>query len=112
MADHRGVLTPEDHEKITRWWLGGHWKGPVECVACKTVDQWAVADHLVSLHRHAADALAHGSPTYVMVQVGCINCGHTMLFNASRIGVGTPYDPAVDTGLNPQNPRLPGSGAT
>jgi hypothetical protein len=90
MPDQSGRLTPEDHQKIQNWWIG-RWKIPVVCPVCKT-SEWMVGEYVVTLSRAASDAFVSGTPVYQMIQVGCIFCSHTMLFNAVSMGVMTAYD--------------------
>ena len=102
MPDANGRLTPEDIQKVAAWWQQ-HWKAPVVCPVCKT-SEWSTAAHVVNVPRHAADAYAPNAVTYPQIAVGCNACGHTMFFNAVKMGItpmfaeapppGTPSPPA------------------
>lgn len=89
MPDVHGVLTPDDRQMV-RDWFGKHWKEPVTCPVCKT-DNWSIADHVVQLDRFAIDRMA--APAYSYVMVTCLNCHHTLFFNAVAIGITPKYSP-------------------
>lgn len=111
MPDENGRLTPEDHEKIRRWWLSNeNWRAPVTCPVCKT-DQWAVWDHVTVMTRHSLNGDLIGSPAYPLVGVCCKHCTHTIFFSAVAMGVAIHYDPTGDPIVLAALPSPSGSGS-
>jgi hypothetical protein len=110
MPDASGILTVQDHQKIQSWW-SQHWKSPVVCPVCKTTE-WSTANHVVNIHRYAADALAPFTIAYPHIIVGCKNCGHGMFFNAVMIGIPGLTIEELKANTNPAvlAPQLPQTG--
>lgn len=105
IPDDHGKLTDEDQVKVKAWW-DAHWTRVVACPVCGSTD-WSTGSHLVSISRMAADAFTPGTLTFPHVMVVSDVCGYTLFFNATMMGIGTPYDPNLD----PTTRRLLGSPA-
>ncbi len=95
MPDQYGRLTNEDHEKVKRWWEM-HWRGPVVCPVCKNTS-WSTGEWVTQQERHAIDANAPGTVAFQYIMVMCVTCGHTMFFNAVKIGVTEHHQPPAKT---------------
>ena len=61
----------------------------VKTVACSWCGQnkWGVEPTLVELRTFDPAAFVVGGPVYPLVTIICGNCGHTMLFNALKMGL-------------------------
>jgi hypothetical protein len=105
MPDGSGLLSQEDMAKIRAWWEQ-HWKGPILCPICKSND-WHTYPHLVRIIRDANDALFGGTIAYPQVAVACNICGHSIMFNAVKIGL---VPSAASQVVTPSFPALPKAG--
>jgi len=85
MPDEHGRLAEAEYDLIERWW-GQHSKDQVICPVCKTTD-WKIAEHLVNIQTHAADANVGNTTPYPHIIVTCKFCAHSMFFNAAQIGI-------------------------
>jgi hypothetical protein len=84
MPAEDGKLLPDEITKLTAW-LEEKWTNQT-CTSCGT-DQWNVTDQLALMPIHRPDKSFIGAPAVPSVVAVCLNCGHTILFNAVKIGL-------------------------
>lgn len=84
MARTDGSLTPEDHIKLQEWWKT-RWTSIVKCPVCSNT-KWSTNQYLLRFDRQVT-GMSATSITYPQVNVGCDNCGYSMFFNATQIGI-------------------------
>lgn len=76
--------TRVDVNKVIEW-LNSKWQGAKTCPICRE-NKWIVSDKTVELHFFNPGGLVIGGPVIPLVVVTCNNCGHTLLFNALKVG--------------------------
>ncbi len=86
MPDDQGKLTEADKATVKEW-LQNKWSQDSRCAVCNQ-NNWSVGDHTVA----AATVNDHGSalfsgPMYPHVMLICMNCGHTIFFNAALMEI-------------------------
>jgi hypothetical protein len=75
-------------EKLAQW-LNEKWAGGIACPVCKQND-WGLYDQLWELRQfHKGGSLVLGGPIIPLAVITCNNCGHTLHFNALKIGLTT-----------------------
>ena len=87
-----GNLSAEQIAAFTKW-LADKWaKDRAVCTVCG-INNWQVAQHLVSPPVVSGRALSLGGPAYPQAMCICRNCGHTLYFNAVVAGIHQPEKP-------------------
>lgn len=99
MPDASGNLSAAEQDKV-RQWFATHWKGTVPCPICKTT-KWTAAGQVLQVSRFATDALTPGAIVYAYLPVQCDNCGHSIFFDAVKIGIVSPAPPPIPIAPNP-----------
>ena len=74
-------------EKLAKW-LSQKWKGDISCPVCKK-NNWVLYDQLWELRQFKKGGIVVGGPIIPLAIITCNNCGHTMHFNAIKIGLTT-----------------------
>ena len=86
LPDDQGKLT-EANKTTAREWLQNKWTGDSRCTVCKQ-NNWSVGDHTVAaVTVNDQGAAIFAGPMYPHVMLICMNCGHTMFFNAALMEV-------------------------
>ena len=84
MADKEHELTEEERRTAIEW-LTERASGGPKCVVCGN-NTWTLGRHFVATPIHTRQHLQLGGPTYPHIVIICGNCGHTLFFNAVRMG--------------------------
>ena len=86
MPNNQGRLTKSEREQILAWLRR---TVPIlSCPVCQHV-QWTVGEHLVVPVNLGANGLVLGNcKMYPQVMFICLDCAHTLFFNASSMGIG------------------------
>lgn len=75
-------LSTEQKKKFVDY-LNGKWTGSQLCPICK-VDEWFIPDLIHEMPEAKHKGKFQFSP---LIQIICLNCGHTLLFNAIVAGI-------------------------
>ena len=71
-------------------WLNEKWKEGIKCPVCKEND-WGLYEQLWELKQfHKGATFNYERPMIPLAIITCNNCGHTMHFNALKIGLTIP----------------------
>jgi DNA-directed RNA polymerase subunit RPC12/RpoP len=84
MPDKRGLLSDEEIAKIGKW-LNEKTSENLVCPSCKH-KEWSIVGHVV-IPLIYGDGAYIGPQAYPQIMVACTNCGHTMFFNAVKLGI-------------------------
>jgi predicted nucleic-acid-binding Zn-ribbon protein len=69
-----------DKDKALQW-LNSKWQSKKNCPICDS-NNWSVSNNLVELREYSGGNLRIGAPVYPLYSITCLECGHTLLFNA------------------------------
>ena len=84
MADQKPELKKADVDAIKRW-VEEKAPGAIVCTVCGE-NSWLVGEHLVAPPIHAQGLLLGGT-SYPQAMLICVNCAHTVYFNAVIMGL-------------------------
>ena len=87
MRRNKNKLSKEQKQQFMDW-LAAHLKGNPNCSICQA-NTWLVSDHILSPPIMILEGREKDSRNtiYPQVLLVCDNCGHTLYFNAFRVGV-------------------------
>jgi predicted nucleic-acid-binding Zn-ribbon protein len=86
MPDSEGRLS-DDEKKTVKSWIEGKWtQESADCPICGRND-WNIGEHVAEMPALGKTMVAAKRATYPHVALVCLNCGHTLLFNAVVIGI-------------------------
>jgi len=78
-------LSQLDITQVTEW-LNKHWRDGRQCPICQN-SNWNISNMLYEFRVFHDGNLVIGGPVYPAVAVTCNVCGHTLFFNALKIGI-------------------------
>jgi hypothetical protein len=86
----------DDTRERVAAFLDEHWRGAKNCPVCES-NKWAISDKAAELREFSQGGFIVGGPVYPLIVLTCGVCGHTLLFNAIKLGVvsAEPQAPAV-----------------
>jgi hypothetical protein len=75
-----------DQAKVFMDWLNAKWKAPRTCPICGD-NNWNASDRIFEMREFQGGAMVIGGLLQPVVPVSCVNCSHTLYFNAIQIGI-------------------------
>lgn len=94
----RMELKKDEIEKIASW-LNKHWKGEKLCPICGN-NNWNISQAVYELRTFHGGGLVVGGPVYPVIGIVCMVCGHTLFFNAIKLGFVKPAPSQKKEGSN------------
>jgi len=71
-------------------WIEKHWKGEGRCPVCAQNDRWHLGGHVVELRPFRPGGPTPGGPIEPLAFATCLNCGNTVFFSATVLGLVSP----------------------
>lgn len=76
----------ESDVEIIKKWIEENWEGEPLCPVCKN-NNWFIGRTIEELRPFSKGKLAMGGRIYPVITFSCNVCGHTLFFNAIRLGI-------------------------
>lgn len=95
MQDNEATLTPEELDRIKRWFLD-HLASDTKCPVCGT-NKFTIIPSIINAPVHIPGGIRVPGPYLPLVPIVCQNCGRVDLFSAIIMGV-VPKDEPVQQG--------------
>ena len=78
-------ISQADIDAILKW-LNHNWQGQKLCPICQK-NNWNISDTVYEIREFQGGGLVVGGPVYPTIGVICNVCGHTLFFNALKLGI-------------------------
>jgi len=95
MTESQGILSQEEKDKALAWIKERSGDKSLICTVCGQT-KWIMGDHLIAPMIYRQGGFVLGGPAYPSVMLVCNNCGHTLLLNATMMGLVPPLKDAQE----------------